>query len=112
MKKVTSSIIAVVLISFAVLSFEWTRNLVFSRGLPQTIIQAILIGLALGLGISRKILGVLPIIIAEAIIYWSVTWTSWPVSIWITRRIAPVLGVIAAIIIVIQNINDGKDSDN
>lgn len=106
MKKITSEVIATVMITFALLSFDVTRNLVYTRAIPQTIFQAGLVGLTLGVGIAKKFLGMLPILATETVIYWTVTWTVLPVSTIIISWIAPIFGVIAAIIILVKVFTD------
>lgn len=116
-RKSISCIIAVLLLSFAILSFPLTRNFVYARNYILALIHIIPPTGILFLAIGKKAVSWTPVILSiftEVVIYFGVAWSSLPVSVVICDRIAPVLGLIAAVIIIIQSISDreNKGSDN
>ncbi len=109
-QKVFKEVLAIILLSFFLLSFEWPRNLIYSRNFLQALIQFGLFCLGVGLGIAGKSEWIEEIIaiFLEVIIYGAVTWTSWPISTLLCTRIAPVGALIAAGIFIKQNLTKNE----
>ena len=114
LKRITKELLAIFLLIFSAISFEWSKNLIYSQNHVQVIIHIGLLCLAVGLGIAGKLDWIEEIIaiVIEVVIYWAITWTNLAVSTWICTRVAPVVAFIVAIWLIIENLKNDNDSDD
>ena len=104
-RKSISCIIAVLLLSFAILSFPLTRNFVYARNYILALIHIIPPTAIIFLAIGKKAVSWIPLILSiftEVAIYFGVAWSPMPVSVLICNSLAPALAVIASVMLIIK----------
>ncbi len=113
MKKILLEISALFSLLALVLSFNITKNIIYSRHTGCIIFQVGLLFLCVGLGYASKLeyLEEIIILVLEVVIYYLVTWTNLSASTLICTRIAPITGGILALYVVLTNLKKSDSSD-